>query len=481
MVYKKAYILFFLFCLGLTAGLKAQNAIYYEAGTSAIASSGETAPFWLHSNKYGMYSASPYSSTTHLTIGKDFRQDKKLFKYAFKANGQFRADEAGGKFYFQELYAKLRLSVFDLTIGAREEHFGNQDPILSSGGFLYSGNSRPMPKIAVGIEEFTTIPYTRSFIEVKGGLSHGWFNENRYIENALLHHKYAYIRLGGNLPVNFQYGLEHAAQWGGTHPDYGKQAIGFDDFMRVFFGKGGGENSNPNEQNNTLGNHIISQSMRLDIKLSGFTISGYWQNLNEDPPIRPIWNSMNIPDGLWGVSIRQSKIPFVSGLLYEYLNTTDQSGPYHDKDGIIYGGNDDYFANYIYKSGWTYRGRIIGTPFITPPYKDQNNNLIAYNNRVKVHHFGLNGDIFGFQYRALASFSKSFGTNKVPFAEPMESTSLLLEVNKPFPKLFNLEFGCSIATDRGKMPAIDQNVIKNGGNTFGACITVKKRGTIFKW
>ncbi|MDO9153042.1 MAG: hypothetical protein Q7U47_04935, partial [Paludibacter sp.] len=45
-------------------------------------------------------------------------------------------------------------------------------------------------------------------------------------------------------------------------------------------------------------------------------------------------------DGLFGFSVKNKKFPVIQGFLYEYLTTTDQSGPYHDKDGMIYGGND---------------------------------------------------------------------------------------------------------------------------------------------
>lgn len=479
MAFKKIYILSLL--LLFSACIYAQSSpIYYEAGTSGIASTGDAAPLWLHTNQYGMYSASPFGSTTYVGVGKELEEGKKLFKYAFKANGQFRIDDAGGRFYLHELYAKIRLGAFDLNVGSKKEFLGNQDPILSSGGFLFSTNARPMPKITVGIEEFTAIPYTKGYVEVKGAISQGWFNDPRYIDNAMLHHKYAYIRLGGDFLLNFQYGIEHAAQWGGTHPVYGKQSTGFKDFVRVFFGKSGGDNSNPNEVNNALGNHIISQSMRLDFKLSGYAVGFYWQNLNEDPPIKFMWKSMNRPDGLWGIVFRNSHFPYISGVLYEYLNTSDQSGPYHDKDGIIYGGNDSYFANFIYKSGWSYFARTIGTPFITPPYENANGTFTAYNDRVRVHHFGINGDIEGYRYRMLASVSKSYGTYNIPFAETMKCTSLMLEVNKQFPRLWNLEFGCTLAADFGKLPIVDYNNVRQGGNSFGALITIRKRGILFK-
>ena len=159
---------------------------------------------------------------------------------------------------------------------------------------------------------------------------------------------------------------------------------------------------------------------------------------------------MNLPDGLWGISIRNKHFPFIKGIVYEYLNTTDQSGPYHDKDGIIYGGADNYF-NGEYQTGWSYYSITIGTPFITSPLLNKNGEIYITNNRVQVHHFGIEGDIEGFQYKALSSFSKNYGTYSNPYLEMIQNTSMMLEVNKQFPKLLNINIGCKIGADFGKL------------------------------
>lgn len=459
----------------------AQDSIYYRVGLSGTVSTGEVAPFWLHSNRYGMYSMSSAGSTNFGEIGKNFRKDGRWFDYGFKANGQIRFDDSGTNVYMHEYYVKFRgFGFLDLTIGAREEYLGCQDSILSSGGFLFSTNARPMPKITAGIEEYTAIPFTKGYIQVKGALVHGWMNDRRYVENTFLHHKYIYVKVGGNFPVNLHYGLNHVAQWGGNHPNLGKLANGFEDYMRIFFGKGGIDENNPNDYNNAQGNHIISKSLQLDLKTANYKLSAYWQNLYEDPPIRYMHNTINLADGLWGVSLKNDKTPFVSGILYEYLNTTDQSGPYHDKDGIIYGGNDSYFSNSIYKSGWSYFSRTIGTPFITPSAKNDAGNYFSYNNRSKVHHIGIYGNVFDYKYRFFTTISKSYGTYSSP-QEPMQCTSLLLEVNKTFPKWFNIEMACAIAADFGDIPAVDKNIVKNGGNSLGLCLSVRKKGILFKF
>jgi hypothetical protein len=450
----------------------AQNdTIKYDVGMLGVASTGVYSPFWIQSIQYGKIASTANSADILVGINKDFVQKSRLFDYGFKANLLLHTYNNNTTAYFHEIYAKARFLVFDLIVGVREDHLGNQDSTLSCGGFLFSQNARPMPKITIGIEHFTAVPFTQGFLEIKGAISHGWFTDNIYTSNLLLHHKYAYLKLGGKLPVHFQYGLDHVAQWGGIVPIYGQQPAGLSDFISIFLGHAGGTDATRNDQLNALGNHIISQSMKLYVDIADFKISGYWQNISEDGPIREIWNTMNIPDGLWGISIRNAKFPFVKGILYEYLNSTDQSGPYHDKDGIIYGGSDSYFNNGIYQNGWTYYSRTIGTPFITSPLYNRNGAIPILNNRVQVHHFGIEGDIEGFQYKALSSFSKNYGTYSSPYPEMIQNTSILLEVNKQFPKLLNINIGCKIGADFGKLY----------GNSVGLQISIIKTGNLFHY
>jgi hypothetical protein len=448
------------------------DTIHYDITLSGLSSTGKYAPFWLQNRQYGKTSTEPVSAGLLVGVYKDFSDKKRIFDYGFKANGLVRTDKIHTDYYFHEYYAKARLLVFDFVVGAREEHLGNQDATLSGGGFLFSQNARPMPKVTIGIERFTPVPFTWGYLEIKGALSHGWFTDNTYAIGVLLHHKYVYLRVGGKLPVHLQYGADHVAQWGGNVPGLGIQPTGFKDYLAVFKGGHGGSDANLGDQINALGNHIFSQSLRLDVDLSDFKLGAYWQNISEDGPVRFIGNTvktMNAPDGLWGISLRNAHFPFVKGILYEYLNTTDQSGPFHDKDGIVYGGSDGYFYNFIYHSGWSYFSRTLGTPFITSPVYNTNGSVQTLNNRVQVHHLGLEGDICKYQYRLLSSFSKNYGFSSSPIGEMKPQTSVLLEVNKAFPKLAHLEFGCALGADFGQMY----------GNSLGLQVSVRKQGDLF--
>ena len=464
--FKKALLNSILFFISPVL-LSAQNdTIKYDVSLLGVASSGTYSPFWINSKQYGKISDKPFSTDILVGIYKDFNKKSTLFDYGFKANALLQTDNIQSNVYFHELYAKVRFSVLDLVVGAREEHLGNQDSTLSCGGFLFSQNARPMPKITFGIEHFTAVPYTFGFLEIKGALTHGWFTDNSNAQNVFLHHKYGYFRLGGRLPVHFQYGLDHVAQWGGFIQGIGQQPTSLQAYKTIFFGKSGGSDALVTDQINALGNHIISQSMKLEANVFDFQMSLYWQDISEDPPIKLMWNTMNRYDGLVGFSIRNKNFPIVKGILYEFLNTQNQSGPFHDQDGIVYGGNDSYFSNGVYSSGWSYFSRTIGTPFIFNKYNEK---YIQVNNRVQVHHFGVEGEVSGYQYKAMSSFSKNYGTYSQPIN--IENTSVQLDVKKHFPKLSNIELGLTLGADFGKLY----------GNSVGALFSIRKTGDLFHY
>ncbi len=182
-----------------------------------------------------------------------------------------------------------------------------------------------------------------------------------------------------------------------------------------------------------------------------------------------MWDAVNIQDGLWGFSIKNKQFPIIKGFLYEYLNTTDQNGPYHDKDGIVYGGVDNYFDNYLYRSGWTYYGRTIGTPFITSPIYNNDGAVFVQNNRVQVHHVGIEGEINEYKYRVLNSISKNYGTYNTPYLKSKDAVNLLVEVNKHFEKCWGIDAGFSVGIDWGQMY----------GRNYGFMFKVSKSGSLF--
>lgn len=459
-----------LFFIGLAHVVYSGNLIEntkYEVKLMSSNSTGDKTAFWLQNNRNGTVSFQPHSGSLSAGLFKNVDTKNRLFDYGFKIDTHFRLAEKTA-LYFPELYLNARLSVFELKAGRRIEHYGNQDSILSSGGLLFSQNAMPIPSITAGIPQFTYVPFTFNFVEIKGALSHGYFTDNIMVEKMRLHHKFGYVRLGGSLPVKLQYGIHHVAQWGGIVPELGQQPVGLKNYFNIFTARSGGSDALQTDQINTLGNHIISQNLKLELNFSDIQLDAYWQNISEDGPVRFIASSVNRSDGLWGLALKSNKFPVVKRILYEYLNTTDQSGPYHDKDGIVYGGNDSYFNNGVYQSGWTYFSRTIGTPLITSPI--YTGYPFITNNRVQAHHFGINGEIENVSYKFLSTFSKNYRQYSLPIDPMRKNASYMLEMSRQFPAFHNIEGSVSLAVDHGEMY----------GNNFGLMIQLVKRGNFFK-
>lgn len=443
-----------------------RDTLMYVGSMSVVSSSGSVAPTWLQANRYGEISSLPHSGNLSLGITKPATRPNRWFDYDFSMVLTGRVDgtqlsatprQIGGTGYFSELYAHVRLYIVDITAGIKPEYWGAGDRELSSGSLLFSGNAHPVPLIRIGFDRWTPVPGLFGYLEVKGGLTHGWLaDRSETVKGTLLHHKYIGARLGGKLPVNLSYEFHHVAQWGGYSSVYGDLGNNLSAYKAAFLVQSGG--SMANDQINAQGNHIGFQQLALDVKGEGWKVSAYWQIINEDGPIRFIGYNVNLPDGLWGVSMTQQRWPFIQGVTYELLHTTDQSGPFHDRDGLVFGGGDNYYANSIYTQGWTYYGRIIGSPLMS-----------LTNTRVMAHHVGLKGDIFGYRYRALFTYADNYGS----YGHPARSNNaaFLLEVKKHVPQAWGLDFGLSLAGDFGTQY----------GNMFGGMITISKRGIITQW
>ncbi|MBO5345653.1 MAG: hypothetical protein J6A44_01960 [Paludibacteraceae bacterium] len=453
-----------------------RDTLTYFGEFMGLASSGRFAPFWMSANRDGVVSVSPYSAHLRGGIEKEAVRDARWWDYSYGVDVRLQITDnrlqrvgnngqsVGCGLQIVKLYAYARLWCFDVTVGVKPFDMGNQDYELSAGGFLFSRNASSMPRISVGIDRYTAFPFTYGYMEVKGGITHGWFVDNIGTKKTLLHHKYLGVRLGGKLPVNINYEFHHATQWGGVSERYGELGASLRDWWTVFKASSGGVMGN--DQINAMGNHIGSQMLGVEVKYGGWYVNAYWQSLFEDGPIRYMWNAKNAVDGLWGVALKQAHWKFVEALTYEFFATTDQSGPVHDLDGIIFGGRDNYFNNAIYPQGWSHFGQTIGNPFITSPI--YTSSLTILNNRTFTHHIALKGDIYGFKYLLRYSNSNNFGTYKFPMRT--YNNSVYCSVQKLVPQAWNLTFGVSIGGDIGTQ----------FGNSFGAMVTVSRSGIIWK-
>ena len=455
----------------------ARDTLLYGVSLRGVSSYGRTAPFWLQTNQNGDIAPAPHSGNLAVELVKPATAPHRWFDYDFGValTGRIQSQSNNiipqmnriGSFYSNLAYAHARLYVVDITAGILPQYQDLSDCTISSGGLLFSNNAHPMPTISIGIDKWTAFPGVYGYLEVRGGISNMWMIDNVYVNNAMVHYKWIGGKIGGKLPVNLSYEFHHVAQWGGFSPIYGNLGNNWSAFMNAFLVQSGG--SMANDQHNAQGNHIGSQILTLEVKGNEWNASAYWQNLSEDGPIRFIGFGMNNRDGLWGVNFSQNRWPFINGLTYEFVHTTDQSGPFHDRDGLIFGGNDNYYNNGVYVNGWNYWYQTIGSPFITSPRYNTSGEIRTTNNRIRVHHIGLKGDIYGYKYRAICSYVDNYGTYNTPSYS--NNTAILLECSKHFDKAWGMDISLSIAADFGCQ----------FGNQLGAMITIKKQGIITEW
>lgn len=464
---------------GIEAGTIGADTLLYGIDLSAVASSGKYAPFWLQSNQNGNVSSSPFSGNLSVGIFKTAQNVQRWYDYDFgiQMTGRLQSRIAGSHFDIQQklgtgylnlAFAHVRLYIFDVTVGIKPMIYATQDTILSMGSMVFSGNSQPLPRITIGIDKYVPFPGCYGYFEIKGGLTHAWMVDNVYMRGSFLHHKFAAVRFGGRLPVNISYEFHHAAEWGGISPVYGDIGSNLQAFKNVFMARAGGVMRN--DQQNAQGNHVGSQQLMLTGKGNRWEVNVYWQNFFEDN-FAFIGNGQNLRDGLWGISMKQSRWPFIQGVTYEILHTCDQSGLWHDRDGLCYAGNDQYYQNSVFRNGWNYWYRSMGNPFLTSPLYNEDGTIHTLNSRVLVHHVGIRGDIYGFRYILKASHARNYGNDNTSRVLQSNNTALLLAIEKHVEQAWGLDFGLRLAADVGSQ----------WGNQFGAQITISKRGILTTW
>ena len=156
----------------------------YGGGSAGL---GENRPFWNLSNQHGKYSLSPFGGLAGFRMEAVDSSDSFLrFDYGLEC---YYPGAQDGGFSIHQGYAAIKTPLLTFWAGRKEEVIGNQDSTLSTGGSVWSGNARPMPKLVLATPGYVDVPFTKGYVEVNGSLAHGWFEKERYVENVYLHQK----------------------------------------------------------------------------------------------------------------------------------------------------------------------------------------------------------------------------------------------------------------------------------------------------
>ena len=464
---------------------EAGNHLSYYAGTFGSVSSGSQTPFWMVGNQYGVIP---------LDANNGFLRTKMGYHHFFNSEWSWvtKVDLVAAapryrNLYIQQLYTELSYKNIRLSIGSHESGKYLQtvtDPFLSSGDLGLATNARPIPEINLYAPDFIAIPWTGGWLQGKANFAAGrsfdtdyldsFTSGNQYyIQNLLWHHKSLYLRLKdakNDFPFSFIIGIRHAVQWGGkaTDPDLkGQQSHAFKDFLRVVFGQSGGKTASSTDQTNALGAHQGTYDFRLGYEKKDWAIYGYYQHIFSDASSMEFNNAL---DGLKGIQADLHKFPWLRKIVFEHLNTLNQSGPFHfiwfDDDNYpgYGGGADNYYNNGEYTTGFSYFNRSLGTPFLLSPEYNRDGKLGFKHTRVQAWYLGAEGDISpNLTWRIRLSAMESFGTPYAPPLKKLTATSFITD----FSYCRNdWTFTSSIAADHGPLL----------GNRWGFSISVAKQG-----
>lgn len=350
-----------------------------------VAASALQTPFWLRSRQYGIV---PLSSPAGLVrAGTTFfvGDPANLRRVHMKAGVEIAATVAQStlaepgpvRLLLPEAYASIRLGKFEVYAGRRREVFGLVDTLLTSGAYAWSGNALPMPKVQIGTRGFVPLGFTKGVVAINAVYAHGWFGNADTVQGSYLHQKAVYGRISlFQKRLRLYGGVLHVAQWGGRSPyldanvaPNGQIPSSLQTYGYVILAKQPDESISEtigsHDAVNRFGNHLGSIDFAAEWVGQRQSWFAYYQHPFEDKSGVAF---QNMPDGLYGLrwqSAGTSQRGFrISRITAEVLSTMDQSGPTNQGRGQ-YAGADDYFNNFQYKDGYTFRNRVIGTPFIT--------------------------------------------------------------------------------------------------------------------
>lgn len=472
----------------------------YATETEAVVGDGLHTPFWMMNNRHGL--SSPDLDNGYLRAGvfKDYSKEK-VFDYRFGFDAA-AAYHYSSKFVVQQAYLDILYKKLELSLGSKEYpgHLKNQS--LSSGGLTWSGNARPIPMVRLSTSDYVSFPWLfHDRLKIKAAVAYGWFTDgdyqarttvfnpnsqgsgsNFYNKNVLYHQKELFMRYDvPESPWSFTVGLEFDSQFCGEKYYLNNNAIqsdkvapSFKYYLMALIPLPGDKNSPAGDQQYVFGNTLGSEHFVIHYHQKDYELKAYLENYFDD---FGGMSKQNGWDGLWGFEYKNNGQKGITGVVLEYLQTTDQSGPIHWaphdypntslKDQAT--GNDDYYNNYYY-SGWAHWGMTNGNPLLTSPVYNTDGTVRIQNNRVKAYHLGVSGAVStSLSGRILATYSDGWGRHYNPFLEIKSATSLLLEINFAPSKAKGWTFTASGGHDSGSLY----------GNNTALSLKISKKGNLF--
>lgn len=466
-----------------------EQATRYETTLfGSVATQGRT-PFWQVSNQRGKV---PLESGNGYLSGALYHQQQLGKGWWWGAGMEMIATVPRERnIYVQQIYAEVGYRCLQVSAGSREMNNDLVDTLLSSGDMACSGNASPIPEVNIRIPQFTVIPWTKGWLQLKGDFAIGrsWDRntikhfageKETYIYNVLWHHKSLALRLKDTrqgFPLSARIGVNHWAQWGGTSndPKIGDQPHSFKDLLRVICGKSGSDNATISDQVNVLGAHYGTYDFKLTFTQPNWELSAYYQHYFNDLSGMVFENGV---DGLWGGELSLRQRPWLRKIVVEYVTTRDQSGPFHfiwfdhEKHPGVGGGGDDYYNNGEYRTGFSYANQAIGSPLLLSPAWNSQGVISFRHTRIQDWHIGAEGELVaGLTYRLLFTWMNSWGTPARPLLKKKGGTSSLIEMTYADSRWSGWSLKGAVGLDTGSLL----------GNHLGFSLSLTKQGILKRW
>ena len=453
----------------------------------AVAAGGST-PFWMNTNQYGLM---PEDSGMQLYVQTGMQFDTtKTFQWHWAFSGAANTEKFSNfKVIPDEIYAGFRWKVvnFDLGMKRQPTDFMAVSPYLgslstTSGHLVWSGNARTMPGYTITIDPLKI--FKSGWLWFYGAFGDYVTLDNRYMSRALVHSQKLFLRFDFLKRFSFHVGLDHYAIWGGSSAAGKSMNVNLSNYIRMCLGMSADASGTLSDQMNVIGDHGGAELLRLDYRGDGWKISAQHEIPYSDKSGMEFYN---FPDGVNTLSFSfDDPNKWVSGIVYEFQYTMNQSGSRHDAEKDwdptkYFKGRDNYFNNGEYKSGWTYYGRTIGNPLFLPvgtkagTWSSSDIVLGIENNLVKAHHVGLTGKLFHkAPYRLMLTWSRNYGIMNKLYAGGSLPKDRFVTADKPYhqvcgafqaeyPLKRGLNITAGVYADRGQVLA----------DTFGATVGVR--------
>jgi hypothetical protein len=469
--------------------------------TAGVVATGEHTPFWQINRQWGSV---PVDANNLYVKGGVFHAQSLPGGWSAEAGVDVAAANASasGNIWIQQLYARLNLTIWRLDVGMREDYASSLNARLSSGDFVKSNNARPIPEIKISLPEYLPVPYTKGNMYFKGDFSVGYYLDSRWKENTarprnrdyttdiLSHRKSVYFRFGNIADRNrlqFTVEMDHAAQWGGKLYQYRdrqyvviRQPQGIDDFIRMVVAKEGSAGASAADNAYVAGSQWGGYLFRFDYKLAAQRRLSIYTNHFFDDGSGMVFE--NYRDGLFGAEYKTGDRSLLSGVVFEYIYTKQQTGPIHHnigmddehRDRLIKkgNGNDNYYNNTDYVQGPSHFGQSLGSPLLLAPIYNTDGRINFKSSRIIAFHLGVEGYLHpSLQYRLLLTGGQSWGSYYVPFLSVKKGVASLLELIYTPARANGFDIRLSAGCDNGEF---------FGGGTFGGSLTLRKQGIIYE-